>query len=99
MHLLYLLLHLQCLMLNLISRKNNTHQDLNRKKKLNGSKFYNLGKLAEPCQLSAMVKSGNEFSHYILPHCDIDKHASKVNKLTVKTVDGDPQTVKRRANG
>ena len=60
--------------------------------------FYNIiydtetnttGKAAQLCQLSAIDKSGhNSFSEYILPTKDIDKHASRVNKLSVKTLNG-----------
>jgi hypothetical protein len=47
------------------------------------------GKAAQLCQLSAIDKSGhNSFSEYILPTKDIDKHASRVNKLSVKTLNG-----------
>ena len=45
------------------------------------------GRAAELCQLSAIDKSGHcSFSEYILP--DIDKYASRINKLSVRTVNG-----------
>lgn len=37
---------------------------------------------------SLLDRSDKQFSCYILPNRDIDSHASKVNKLTVKTVNG-----------
>ena len=47
------------------------------------------GKSAQLCQLSAVDKTGeNCFSKYILPDNDIDKYATRVNKLTVKSVEG-----------
>ena len=47
------------------------------------------GKTAQLCQLSAIDKTGqNCYSQYILPDKDIDKYATRVNKLTVKTVNG-----------
>ena len=46
------------------------------------------GKTAQLCQLSAVDKTGqNCFSQYILHDNDIDKYATRVNKLTVKSVD------------
>ena len=69
-----------------------------RREEFDDSKFYNFvlfdtetnstGKLAEICQLAAMDKAGKRFSCYILPNRDIDSYASKVNKLTVKYVNG-----------
>ncbi|XP_022787160.1 uncharacterized protein LOC111327279 [Stylophora pistillata] len=69
-----------------------------KKEKFDDSKFYHFvlfdietnstGKSAEVCQLAAVDRSGKQFSCYILPTRDIDSHASKVNKLTVKTVNG-----------
>ncbi|XP_022809241.1 uncharacterized protein LOC111346201, partial [Stylophora pistillata] len=69
-----------------------------QKEKFDDSKFYHFvlfdietnstGKSAEVCQLAAVDRSGKQFSCYILPTRDIDSHASKVNKLTVKTVNG-----------
>ena len=47
------------------------------------------GKAAQLCQIAAVDKTGeNCFSQYILPDNDIDKYATRVNKLTVKSVDG-----------
>ncbi|CAB4014814.1 exonuclease R569, partial [Paramuricea clavata] len=47
------------------------------------------GKAAQLCQLSAVDKTGQKcFSEYILPDKDIDKYATRVNKLTVKLVGG-----------
>ena len=64
-----------------------------------GNIFYNiivfdtetnrLGREAELCQLSAIDKSGRcSFSEYILPNNSIDISASEVNKLFVRTVNG-----------
>ena len=67
-----------------------------KKENFDDNKFYNFvlfdtetnstGKLAELCQLAAVDRSDKQFSCYILPNRDIDPYASKVNKLTVKTV-------------
>jgi len=67
-----------------------------QKEKFDDSKFYHFvlfdietnstGKSAEVCQLAAVDRSNKQFSCYILPNRDIDSHASKVNKLKVKTV-------------
>jgi DNA polymerase III epsilon subunit-like protein len=47
------------------------------------------GRAAELCQLSAVDKSDHcSFSEYILPNNCIDKYASRVNKLSVRTVNG-----------
>ena len=46
------------------------------------------GKSAELCQLAALDRSGHQFLSYVLPNRDIDSYASKVNKLTVKTLNG-----------
>ena len=47
------------------------------------------GKAAEICQLSAVDQSGrSSFSEYALPVKQIDKYASRVNKLSVKIVNG-----------
>ena len=47
------------------------------------------GKKAELCQLSTIDKSGqNSFSQYILPTNDIDIYASRVNKLSIKFLNG-----------
>ena len=69
-----------------------------KKEKYDDSIFYNFvlfdtetnstGKLAELCQLATVDRSGKNFSCYILPNRDIDAHASKVNNLTIKTVNG-----------
>ena len=69
-----------------------------QKEKFDDRKFYHFvlfdietnstGKSAEVCQLAAVDRSDKQFSCYILPNRDIDSHASKVNKLTVKTVNG-----------
>ena len=69
-----------------------------QKEKFDDSKFYHFvlfdietnstGKSAEVCQLAAVDRSDKQFSCYILPTRDIDSHASKVNKLSVKTVNG-----------
>ena len=74
------------------------------KEKLDDSKSYNFllfdtetnstGKSAEICQLAAVDRSGKQFSCYILPNKDIDSYASKVNKLTVKTVNGTRRLLK-----
>jgi len=68
------------------------------KEKFDISKCYNfvlfdietnsMGKSAEVCQFAAVDRSGKRFSWYILPNRDIDSYTSKVNKLTVKTVNG-----------
>lgn len=72
------------------------------KEKFDISKCYNfvlfdietnsMGKSAEVFQFAAVDRSGKRFSWYILPNRDIDSYASKVNKLTVKTVNGIPPT-------
>ena len=47
------------------------------------------GKAAEICQLSPIDRSGLfPFNEYVLPSNDINIHASKVNKLTVRRVHG-----------
>ncbi|XP_068756051.1 uncharacterized protein [Montipora capricornis] len=46
------------------------------------------GKDAQICQLSAINKSGNCFNDYILPTCNISHHASLINGLSIKTIDG-----------
>ena len=47
------------------------------------------GKAAQLCQLSAIDKTfENCFSTYILPDNDIDRYATRVNKLTIKSVNG-----------
>jgi DNA polymerase III epsilon subunit-like protein len=65
----------------------------------NGAVFYNIvlfdtetnttGKQAELCQLAAINQSSlASFSEYVLPNKNIDKYASRVNNLSIKTVDG-----------
>lgn len=52
-------------------------------------------KSAEICQLSAIDYSGSyTFSEYILPTDDIDVHASAVNKLTIKNINGERKLFK-----
>ena len=47
------------------------------------------GKKAELCQLPATDKYGvDKFSCYIFPNRNIDKQVSRVNKLTIKSVNG-----------
>jgi len=46
------------------------------------------GKGAQICQLSAITKSGNCFNEYILPTRNISHHASLVNGLSIKTING-----------
>lgn len=47
------------------------------------------GKSAEICQLSALDRSGLfQFNEYVLPSKDVDIHASRVNKLSVRRVNG-----------
>lgn len=46
------------------------------------------GKGAQICQLSAITKSGNCFNEYILPTCNISHHASLINGLSIKTING-----------
>ena len=47
-----------------------------------------LGKEAQICQLSALTKAGESYNDYVLPTCNISLYASRVNKLSVKTVNG-----------
>ncbi|XP_078380315.1 uncharacterized protein LOC144663289 [Oculina patagonica] len=47
-----------------------------------------LGKHAEICQLAAITKGGNTFNSYTLPTSNISSHASRINKLTVKIING-----------
>ena len=65
----------------------------------NGNNAYNFiifdietntsGKTAEICQLSALDRSGLlQFNEYVLPSKDVDIHASRVNKLSVRRVNG-----------
>ena len=46
------------------------------------------GKRAQICQLSAITKSRNCFNKYILPTCNISHHASLINGLSIKAVNG-----------
>ena len=47
------------------------------------------GKTAEICQLSALDRSGLlQVNEYVLPSKDVDIHASRVNKLSVRQVNG-----------
>ena len=47
------------------------------------------GKAAELCQLSAIDELGQCcFSEYILPSADIDRYAARVNKLSVRSMNG-----------
>ena len=46
------------------------------------------GKGAQICQLSAITKSGNCFNEYILLTCNITHHASLINALSIKTING-----------
>ena len=47
------------------------------------------GRVAELCQLPAIDKSGHcSFSEYILSNNCVEKYASRVNKLSVRTVNG-----------
>jgi predicted RNA binding protein with dsRBD fold (UPF0201 family) len=46
------------------------------------------GKQAEICQLSAICQNGDTFSSYILPNNSVGYYASKVNNLTVETING-----------
>ncbi|CAB4000413.1 exonuclease R569 [Paramuricea clavata] len=65
----------------------------------NAAVFYNIvlfdtetnttGKQAELCQLAAINQTTlASFSQYVLPNKNIDKYASRVNNLSIKTVDG-----------
>ena len=65
----------------------------------NAAVFYNIvlfdtetnttSKQAELCQLAAINQSRlASFSEYVLPNKNIDKYASRVNNLSIKTVDG-----------
>ena len=46
------------------------------------------GKDAQICQIAAITKSGKCFNEYILPTCNITHHASLINKLSIKTING-----------
>ena len=46
------------------------------------------GKDAQICQIAAITKSGKCFNEYILPTCNISHHASLINKLSIKTING-----------
>ena len=48
-----------------------------------------MGKDADLCQIAAINQAGDQsFSEYILPDKNIGKHASKVNNLTIQTING-----------
>lgn len=47
-----------------------------------------LSKQTQICQLAAITKEGKIYNEYVLPTCDIDHHASRINKLSVKVVNG-----------
>jgi hypothetical protein len=51
-----------------------------------------MGKDADLCQIAAINQAGDQsFSEYqtnILPNKNIEKHASKVNNLTIQTING-----------
>ena len=47
-----------------------------------------LSKQTQICQLAAITKEGKSYNEYVLPTCDIDHHASRINKLSVKVVNG-----------
>ena len=48
-----------------------------------------MGKDADLCQIAAINQAGDQsFSEYILPNKNIGKHASKVNNLTIQTING-----------
>ena len=52
------------------------------------------GKGAQICQLSAITKSGKCFNDYILPTCNISLHASRINGLSIKTINGQKTMLK-----
>ena len=46
-----------------------------------------MGKDAELCQIAAMNQTGDlSFAEYILPNKNIERHALKVNNLTIRTI-------------
>ena len=48
-----------------------------------------MGKNAELCEIAAINQAGDRsFAEYILPNKNIERHASKVNNLTIRTVNG-----------
>ena len=47
-----------------------------------------LGKDAQICQLAAINQHGKTYNEYVLSTCNISNYASCVNKLTLKTVNG-----------
>ena len=48
-----------------------------------------MGKDAELCQIAAINQAGDRsFVEYILPKKNIERHASKVNNLTIRTING-----------
>ena len=47
-----------------------------------------LSKQTQICQLAAVTKEGKTYNEYVLPTCDIDHRASRINKLSVKVVNG-----------
>ena len=48
-----------------------------------------MGKDAEPCQIAAINQAGDRsFAEYILPNKNIERHASKVNNFTIRTING-----------
>ena len=47
-----------------------------------------LSKQTQICQLAAVTKEGKIYNEYVLPECDIDHRASRINKLSVKVVSG-----------
>ena len=53
-----------------------------------------LGKKAQICQLAAITQEGKTYNEYVLPTCNISNYASRVNKLTVKTVNGQKTLLK-----
>ena len=51
-------------------------------------------KCAQICQLSAITKSGKCFNDYILPTCNISLLASRINGLSIKTINGQKTMLK-----
>ena len=47
-----------------------------------------LSKQTQICQLAPITKEGKIYNEYVLPTCHIDHHASRINKLSVKVVNG-----------
>ena len=53
------------------------------------SETYKMGKSAELCQIAAINQAGDQsFAEYILSNKNIGRHASKVNNLTIRTING-----------